>query len=280
MIRTLERLTNPPARNTDTVLDVQARVLGLEVVGGRSTGNIELGNGTLGSSSAESLHGLLDTVGTRPAAAVGTDAVDGNASGAPLLDVFDHTLSLAVVGNVKVVVVDVQLAGGVGRTCSLEGNADVVLADDIEPVALPEGSVLVEDLVHDVLGLLASCGSFEECLCAYPDEDLALVAAHDGLDVILHHGNQSVLVVDLGDPGRQLRVPNERVTADELAVALGPVDDSVGTSELEVATRRLSGIELHRVLGGDLAEVGLCDVAVVARETTDVAGSAPVPVSC
>jgi hypothetical protein len=285
MIRTLERLTNPPARNTDTVLDVQARVLGLEVVGGRSTGNIELSNGTLGSSSAESLHGLLDTVGTRPAAAVGkvhlgTDAVDGNAGGAPLLDVFDHTLSLAVVGNVKVVVVDVQLAGRVGRAGSLEGDADVVLADDIEPVALPEGSVLVEDLVHDVLGSLASCGSFEECLCAYPDEDLALVAAHDGLDVILHHGNQSVLVVDLGDPGRQLRVPNERVTADELAVALGPVDDSVGTSELEVATRRLSGIELHRVLGGDLAEVGLCDVAVVARETTDVAGSAPVPVSC
>jgi hypothetical protein len=238
MIRTLERLTNPPARNTDTVLDVQARVLGLEVVGGRSTGNIELGDGTLGSSSAESLHGLLD--------------------------VFDHTLSLAVVGNVKVVVVDVQLAGRVGRAGSLEGDADVVLADDIEPVALPEGSVLVEDLVHDVLGLLASCGSFEECLCAYPDEDLALVAAHDGLDVILHHGNQSVLVVDLGDPGRQLRVPNERVTTDELAVALGPVDDSIGTSELEVATRRLSGIELHRVLGGDLAEVGLCDVAVVA----------------
>lgn len=90
---------------------------------------------------------------------LGANAVNGNASGAPLLDVLDHTLGLAVVGNVKVVVVDVQLAGGVGRASSLKGNANVVLADDIEPVALPEGSVFVEDLVHNVLGSLASCGS-------------------------------------------------------------------------------------------------------------------------
>ena len=163
-IYTYSVVSNPPTRNTNAVLDVQARVLGLEVVGGRSTGNVELGDGTLGSSSAESLHGVLDVVGARPATAVGkvhlgTDAVDGNAGGAPLLDVFDHTLSLAVVGNVKVVVVDVQLAGGVGRASSLKGNANVVLADDIEPVALPEGSVFVEDLVHNVLGSLASCGS-------------------------------------------------------------------------------------------------------------------------
>ena len=87
---------------------------------------------------------------------LGTDAVDGDAGRAPLLDVSDHTLSLAVVGNVKVVVVDVQLAVGVSRASSLEGNADVVLADDLEPVAVPEGSVFVEDLVDDVLSLLAS----------------------------------------------------------------------------------------------------------------------------
>ena len=163
-IYTYSVVSNPPTRNTNAVLDVQARVLGLEVVGGRSTGNVELGDGTLGSSSAESLHGVLHVVGARPATAVGkvhlgTDAVDGNAGGAPLLDVLDHTLGLAVVGDVKVVVVDVQLAGGVGRASSLKGNANVVLADDIEPVALPEGSVFVEDLVHNVLGSLASCGS-------------------------------------------------------------------------------------------------------------------------
>lgn len=80
-----------------------------------------------------------------------TDAVDGDAGGTPLLDIVDHALGLAVVGNVKVVVVDVELAVGVGLTSGLEGNADVVFADDVEPVALPESSILVEDLVDDVL---------------------------------------------------------------------------------------------------------------------------------
>lgn len=97
----------------------------------------------------------------------------------------------------------------------------------------------------------------------------------------MHHRDKSVLVSDLGYPGGKLRVPNKSVTADELAVARGPVDKGISTTELEVTTRRLSGIELHRILGGDLTEVGLCDVAdVVGVESVDVAGSAPVPEIC
>jgi hypothetical protein len=92
-----------------------------------------------------------------------TNAVDGDASSAPLLHIFDHTLSLAIVGNVKVVIVDVQLGVGVGSASGLKGNADVVLAEDIEPVALPEGSVLVEDLVANVLELVSF--KFDDCLC-------------------------------------------------------------------------------------------------------------------
>jgi hypothetical protein len=152
---------NAPAGDADAVGNVQARVLGLDVVGGRSTGDIELGDGALGGSATESLHGVLDIVRTGPAAAVGkvhlgTDTVDGDAGGAPLLHVADQTGDLAVVGDVKVVVVDVQLASGVNRASGLEGNADVVLADDLEPVAVPEGSVFVEDFVDDVLDSLAS----------------------------------------------------------------------------------------------------------------------------
>ena len=209
---------------------------------------------------------------------LGTDAIDGNAGAAPLLNVSDETGGLAVVGDIKVVVVDVELAVGVDRTSGLEGNADVVLADDLEPMAVPEASVFVEDLVDDVLGLLASCESLRERPDPYPGENLALVAAHDGPDVVLHHGNQSVLVSDLGDPARQLRVPNERVATDELVVTGSPVDEGIGALEVELATRRLSGIELHRVLGGDLTEVSPCDAADVALvEGVDVTGSAPVP---
>jgi hypothetical protein len=96
--------------------------------------------------------------------------------------------------------------------------------------------------------------------------------------VKLHDGDQSVLVSDLGDPAGKLRVPDESVTTDELVVGRGPVDEVVGSAKLEVATRRLSGIELHRVLGGDLTKVGLCDIADVALvESAEIAGSAPVP---
>lgn len=84
-----------------------------------------------------------------------TNAVNGHTGSAPLLDVLDHALGLGIVGNIKVVVVDVELAVGVSGASGLEGDADVVLADDVEPVALSEGSVLVEDLVDDVLRLSA-----------------------------------------------------------------------------------------------------------------------------
>ena len=42
----------------------------------------------------------------------------------------------------------------------------------------------------------------------YPRADLALVAASDGVDVVLDDGCKGSLVVDGGDPARKLRVPN------------------------------------------------------------------------
>lgn len=96
--------------------------------------------------------------------------------------------------------------------------------------------------------------------------------------MVLHDRDQGVLVVDVGDPGGHLAVPDKSVTTDELAVGLSPVDEPVSTAEVEVATGRLSGIELHGVLGGDLAEVGLGSVVDVGvGENALVAGSAPVP---
>jgi hypothetical protein len=206
------------------------------------------------------------------------NAVNGNASGAPLLDVLDKTLGLTVVGDIKVVVVDVQLGRGVSGTSGLEGNADVVLADDLQPVALPESTVLVEDLVGDVLRSSVLVSMKTAFRTTHPCVDLALVAADDGLDVVLHDRDQGGLVVDGGDPAGDLAVPDKGVTTDELAVGLSPVDEPVSTSEVELATRRLGGIELHGVLGGDLAEVGLGSVVDVGvAENVLVAGSAPVP---
>lgn len=64
-------VSDTPRGDTNAVADVEARVLGLDVVGGSSAGNVELGDGALGRSGAECLHGILDVVGARPAAAVG-----------------------------------------------------------------------------------------------------------------------------------------------------------------------------------------------------------------
>ena len=96
--------------------------------------------------------------------------------------------------------------------------------------------------------------------------------------MVLHDRNKGVLVVDLGNPARKLAVPDEGVTTNELAVGLGPVDKVISTTELEVATGRLGGIELHGVLGCNLAKVGfgsIVDVAV--GESSLVTSGTPVP---
>lgn len=145
-------------------------------------------------------------------------------------------------------------------------------------MALPESTILVEDLVGDILHSSVRGSTKAVFYTTHPCVDLALVTADNGVDVVLHDSDQGVLVVDLGDPVGKLAVPDKGVTTDELAVGLGPVDEPVSTVEVEVATGRLSSIELHGVLGGDLAEVGLSDVVDVALgENSLVAGSAPVP---
>ena len=96
--------------------------------------------------------------------------------------------------------------------------------------------------------------------------------------MVLHDRDQGVLVLDVGDPGGHLAVPDKSVATDELAIGGSPVNEPVSTGKVEVATRRLSGIELHGVLGGDLAEVGLGSVVDVGVGVNVlVASSAPVP---
>lgn len=89
------------------------------------------------------------------------------------------------------VVVDVELRVRVRRPCRLEGDRDEVLAEDVREHRRAERAVLVEDLVHDIPGV-----------------HLALVPARDVRDVVLDDGGERRAVVDRGDPGWQLRVPD------------------------------------------------------------------------
>ena len=64
-------------------------------------------------------------------------------------------------------------------------------------------------------------------------DDLALVAGDHGGDVVLDDGSQGGAIVDGAYPRRQLRVPEESVAADDLAVGLSEVYNGVGVREAE-----------------------------------------------
>lgn len=101
-----------------------------------------------------------------------TDTIDGDTLRHPLVDLLDHSAgNLSVVGVIEVVVVDVQLGGGISGASSAEGNTNEVLAEDSAENTITERAVLSKDLVDDV-----------------PLEDLALVVGDYGLDVVLDNG--------------------------------------------------------------------------------------------
>lgn len=70
-VKTYGVVGDTPGGDTNTVLDVKARVHSLKVVRVRGALDVELGDSALGSGSAESLHGVLDVDGGGPAVAVG-----------------------------------------------------------------------------------------------------------------------------------------------------------------------------------------------------------------
>lgn len=89
-------------------------------------------------------------------------------------------------------------------------------------------AVLVEDLVHDI-----------------PSVDLPGITLSNRRDVILDHASQSRRASDARNPGRQLRVPDEGMSADEFPVGLGPVDECVETAKVEISLAGLDGIPLY-----------------------------------
>jgi hypothetical protein len=69
-----------------------------------------------------------------------------------------------------------------------------------------------------------------------------------GADVVGQDGSESGLVRNRRDPAGELRVPDGVVATDQLVVSLGPVDEVVTWTEVEVATRRLNGVPVHTFL--------------------------------
>ena len=210
-----------------------------EVIVGGGTRDVELGDGNLlDVGRSESPQGSGNTRGRVPSTGsgqvgLGSDAVDWNALGEPLVDFFDHAPGdFGVVGNVEVVVVDVELGGRISGTCCAEGDADKVLAENTAEDAVTKRAVLCKDLIDDI-----------------PLDDLALVAGDHGGDMVLDNLSQGVAVVDVLHPLRQLSVPEEGVATDELAVSLSKVDNSVSVREGElIAARYVAQVSFHQFL--------------------------------
>lgn len=80
-----------------------------------------------------------------------TNAIDGHTSGDPLLNLSGEAGKLRVGGAVEVVIVNVQLGVRGGLLSSVESDADELLAQDLGEDGVTEGTVLSEDLVHDIL---------------------------------------------------------------------------------------------------------------------------------
>ena len=80
-----------------------------------------------------------------------TNAIDGDTSGDPFLDLSGKASELRIAGAVEIVIVNVEL--GVRRSLlgCVESDADELLAQDLGEDGVTEGTVLSEDLVDDVL---------------------------------------------------------------------------------------------------------------------------------
>ena len=171
------------------------------------------------------------------------DTVDRNTLASPLPDFADQAIELCVVGAVKVVVINVELRVWIGSSGGFESNPDILLSQDFIEYRLTHSAIFVEDLVYDIPGV-----------------NLASVTTHEGGNTVLDNVGQIGGVSDVLNPLGQLRVPDESVTTDELAVGGSVVNESVCAGERESTAGGLSGIPLERVFRRHLTHFGLEDL--------------------
>lgn len=179
-------------------------------------------------------------------------AVDGDAARAQLpghgVDVPGLVGGAAVAERLDVVVVVEQQGAGVGGAGPAEGVGDVAGAEVLGPEAF---QVDRRRAVPRVAGRLVD---------DVPLPDLALEVLDDGSDVVAQDVAQLRVadrpVVDaLGEPGGQLVLPDQHMTADLLLVPAGEVDQLVGRTPLVHAPGGFERLPLHDVLGGDGGEL-------------------------
>lgn len=191
---------------------------------GRLESDVQLGEGNVDPELAESAHDLNVPVDILSSAPLGdqvsleTHAVDLDVGVAEHLDDALGTFDLGA-GKLEVVVVVVELGTGVNLGGGLEGELDVLLAENLVEDGLAPSSVLVQGLVDDVPGVAA----------ALPVPGHLGDVADDGLAEGLLGPGGGI------DPGGELTVPDERVAPEMQAVLLRLGSDDLALGVVEEA---------------------------------------------
>lgn len=88
-----------------------------------------------------------------------------------------------------------------------------------------------------------------------PMSALVLVPPSKFLDMILHDGNQSLIVkIAFADPGGKLRMPDQSVASDFLLVLVCEIDNGICSGKGKVVAAGLGRLPFHGVFGGDGVE--------------------------
>jgi hypothetical protein len=172
-------VADTPDRDSDALGDVQAGASDefviplllseLVAVNGLRNTDVELSDGDIEASLAEADELLFEAcevsnneVGLR------ADTVDGGSTGAETLDegelrdrvqtleadigsLYTHSGVDLGTGVVQVVVVDIELSGGIDSAGGAEGDINKLLTKNAVEDAVPELSIVLEDLIYDIL---------------------------------------------------------------------------------------------------------------------------------
>lgn len=209
-----------------------------------------------------------------------TDAVDGHAGGLQLAHEVDHGRALGT-GAVRVVVVDVQLGGGICSPRGAEGDRDEFLTkgvgeDCVSGLGLglrmlvgrgltagPEGTVFVEDLVHHV-----------------PVQDAALPVGDERRHVVLDDGRERRRVEPAVADYMKARM-SAYIYTPRVCIS-GTTYPKPGAANATLSSCQLLLYHLDAVQAGDsntqcvaanklAVSLGLLDDGLAARETEDAA---------
>ena len=209
-------------------------------VGGQADSEVEFGDRDVDAERGERLHDRLHVRRRRPSdeMRLQADAVDRFARAFERCDKIVERPHFRTLG-LDVVVVDVELGPRVSGPGRPQRDRDIVRPHRVVPDRFAPVAVVGEGLVDDVPGV--NCAFVPACLGGDMGD-------HEVLEFVR-------LKRAVDEPGRQLRMPDEGVAANLLAIGLGESDERVSRPPIERPAQRFDEAPFHLVLRRDAGQL-------------------------